>query len=64
MELQMKVQAVKVAAGKAHCLMCTHTVSANVEYTPRTMRVAPGQKCERCGVSLDVAVALYMRNAA
>jgi transposase-like protein len=64
MEVQFKAPVVKVSEGKVHCPMCTHSVTANVEYTPRQMRVAQGQKCERCGVSLDVAVVLYLRNAA
>ena len=64
MEVRMKAPTVKVAAGKVHCPMCTHAVSGNVEYTPRRMKVAPGQKCERCGASLDVAVVLYLRDAA
>ena len=65
MEIQMKTPvAAKVAEGKVHCPMCTHTVSAQVEYTPRRMKVVSGQKCERCSASLDVAVVLYLRNAA
>jgi len=28
------------------------------------MKVVSGQKCERCSASLDVAVVLYLRNAA
>ena len=64
MEIQMKMPVAKVAAGKVHCPMCTHSVTGNVEYTPRSLKVVPGQKCERCGASLDVAVVLYLRNAA
>jgi hypothetical protein len=64
MEVQMKSPVAKIAAGKVHCPMCTHSVPGNVAYTPRHMKVVPGQKCERCGTSLDVAVVLYLRNAA
>jgi hypothetical protein len=64
MEIQMKAPVAKVAAGKVHCPMCTHSVVGNIEYTPRYMKVVPGQKCERCSASLDVAVVLYLRNAA
>lgn len=64
MEVQMKAPVAKVAEGKVHCPMCTHAVPGKIEYTPRRMKVVPGQKCERCGASLDVAVVLYLRQAA
>lgn len=64
MEVQMKVPEVKTATGTVHCPMCTHSVPANVDYTARRMKVAAGQKCPRCSASLDVAVVLYLRNAA
>ena len=64
METQSKVPERKTARGQVHCPMCTHSVSGEVEYTPRWMKVVPGQKCERCGSSLDVGAVLYLRNAA
>jgi len=64
MEVQMKAPEKKTARGQVHCPMCTHSVSGEVEYTRRWMKVVPGQRCERCGSSLDVAAVLYLRNAA
>lgn len=54
----------QVTQGFVHCPMCTHTVSANVEHVGKRVRVAPGQKCQRCQASLDAAALLYMREAA
>jgi hypothetical protein len=62
--MELKSLEKKVARGQVHCPMCTHAVSGDVEYTKRWMKVVPGQKCERCGASLDVASVLYLRNAA
>jgi len=48
MEFQMKAPEKKVTNGQVHCPMCTHSVSGEVEYTKKWMKVVPGQKCERC----------------
>ena len=63
-EKEMKTFQQNRTKGMAHCPMCTHSVSGEVEYTKKWMKVVPGQKCERCGSSLDVAAVLYLRNAA
>ena len=39
--------------GRVHCPMCTHTVDAQLEQHRRYSVVKPGQKCPRCGGSLD-----------
>ncbi len=50
--------------GLAHCPMCTHTVPAEIDLKGRSARVADGQKCPRCGSSLEVAVVVHIPEAA
>ena len=50
--------------GMAHCPMCTHTVPAEVDLKGKYARVADGQKCPRCGSSLEVAVVIHVPEAA
>jgi hypothetical protein len=50
--------------GAAHCPMCTHTVPAEVDLKGKRPRVASGQRCPRCGSSLDVAVVVRIPEAA
>ena len=50
--------------GLAHCPMCTHTVPAEIDLKGKRARVAAGQKCPRCGSSLEVAVVLQIPEAA
>ena len=46
--------------GMAHCPICTHTVPADIEVVKKGKfaRVTPGQRCQRCGSSLDVAIVI------
>ena len=48
----------------AHCPMCTHTVPADLDLKGKYARVAAGQKCPRCGSSLEVAVVIHVPEAA
>jgi hypothetical protein len=52
--------------GQALCPICTHTVPAEVDLKgkARIARVSPGQRCPRCGASLDVAVVVEIPQAA
>ena len=50
--------------GLAHCPMCTHTVPAEIDLRGKYARVAAGQKCARCGSSLEVAVVIQIPEAA
>ena len=50
--------------GQVHCPMCTHTVPADIDLKGKRPRVAPGQRCQRCGASLDVAVIVQVPEAA
>jgi len=50
--------------GQAHCPICTHTVPADIDLKGRLPRVAAGQKCTRCGSSLDVAAVIQIPEAA
>jgi hypothetical protein len=46
--------------------ICTHTVPAEVDIKGKykIARVSPGQRCTRCGSSLDVAVVVEIPQAA
>jgi hypothetical protein len=50
--------------GQVHCPICTHTVPADLDLRGKYARVAKGQKCPRCGSSLDVAVVIQIPEAA
>jgi uncharacterized protein (UPF0212 family) len=50
--------------GLAHCPICTHTVPAQIDLKGKYARVAAGQKCPRCGSSLEVAVVIQVPEAA
>ena len=50
--------------GQVHCPMCTHTVPADIELKGKRPKVAAGQRCPRCGASLDVAVIVQIPEAA
>jgi Zn ribbon nucleic-acid-binding protein len=50
--------------GQAHCPICTHTVTADIDLKGKFARVAPGQKCPRCASSLDVAIVIQIPEAA
>lgn len=54
----------KTAPGTVNCPICTHAVPADVEYVGKKIKVIAGQKCGRCGSSLDAAALLYLRHAA
>jgi uncharacterized protein (UPF0212 family) len=60
----MKVMVVDHTQGQALCPICTHTVPAEVSVRGKVARVEPGQKCPRCGSSLDVAVVVQFPEAA
>ena len=50
--------------GQVHCPICTHTVPADIDLKGKSPRVTTGQKCGRCGASLDVAVIVQVPEAA
>lgn len=50
--------------GQVHCPICTHTVPADLDLKGKNPRVTPGQRCPRCGSSLDVAVIVQIPEAA
>jgi uncharacterized protein (UPF0212 family) len=52
------------AKGAVYCPMCTHTVEAMIVFNPRSLRVAPGQKCPRCAASLDAGYVMRTDRAA
>jgi len=47
-----------------HCPICTHAVAAEVVLGRLRAVVKPGQKCPRCGSSLDAGVVLKLAEAA
>jgi hypothetical protein len=60
----MKTLVAKHIEGQAHCPICTHTVPANIDLKGKFPRVVAGQKCARCGSSLDVAAVVQIPEAA
>jgi transcription elongation factor Elf1 len=62
--VEMKTLPENHTHGLAHCPMCTHTVPAQIDLKGKHARVAAGQKCPRCGSSLEVAVVIHIPEAA
>jgi len=60
----MKVLIENHIQGLVHCPICTHTVPANIDLRGKYARVTAGQKCSRCGSSLDVAAVVQVPEAA
>ena len=62
----MKAMIESHTRGQALCPICTHTVPAEVDLKGKLKfaRVSPGQRCPRCGASLDVAVVIEVPQAA
>ena len=60
----MRMLIEKHTQGQVHCPICTHNVPAEVDCKGKYARVAQGQKCPRCGSSLDVAVLVQIPEAA
>ena len=49
---------------EVHCLICSHRVPAQVVMDRRGARVKSGEKCARCGSSLEAGYVLTLRPAA
>jgi hypothetical protein len=62
----MKVMMESHTRGQVLCPICTHTVPAEVDLKgkQKIARVSLGQRCQRCGSSLDVAVVVEIPQAA
>jgi endogenous inhibitor of DNA gyrase (YacG/DUF329 family) len=60
----MKILLENHIQGLAHCPICTHTVPAEIDLKGKYARIAAGQKCPRCGSSLEVAVVIQIPEAA
>jgi len=54
----------KISRGPVHCLICTHTVEAEVVPSGRKLYVRAGQKCPRCWSSLDAGRVVVYSHAA
>ena len=50
--------------GRLHCTICTHTVPGKIALKGKHIRVVSGQKCGRCGSSLDVSLIVQVPQAA
>ena len=48
----------KSSRSSVYCLICTHTVEADVVPAGRRLFVRSGQKCPRCSSALDAAYVL------
>ena len=51
-------------SGRVHCPICTHTVPAEIALKGKHIRLVSGQRCGRCGCTLDVAVIIQVPQAA
>ena len=60
----MKALVERHALGQVYCLICTHTVPAELDLRGERARVAVGQRCPRCQSSLEVAVIVQIPEAA
>ncbi len=49
---------------EVNCLICSHRVPAQVWVDKRGARVKSGEKCARCGSSLEAGYVLTLRPAA
>lgn len=47
-----------------YCPICTHSVEATVVWLGKKAMVKPGEKCSRCGASLEAGTVLRDRVAA
>jgi hypothetical protein len=54
----------KTSRSAVYCLICTHTVEADVVPIGRRVFVRSGQKCPRCASSLDAAYVVGQQRAA
>ncbi len=63
MILKPKIESREETAS-VYCFLCTHTVQATVVVGPKGPIVKPGQKCARCGSSIDAGFVLRTPKAA
>jgi DNA-directed RNA polymerase subunit RPC12/RpoP len=61
MNTEVKVYEVQ---GQAHCPACTHNVDVKITHKGRQAKVTPGQRCPRCGSSIDAGFVLRYDQAA
>lgn len=54
----------RATRGSVYCLICTHTVQAEVVLAGRKTFVKTGQKCPRCSSWLDAGYVLSVNEAA
>ena len=50
--------------GEVHCLICSHRVPAQVMVDRRGARAKSGEKCPRCGSTLEAGYVLTLKPAA
>lgn len=62
--IKKKAEASRAFRGSVYCLICTHTVEADLIPNGRRVVVRAGQKCPRCSSSLDAAYVLVQPQAA
>lgn len=62
--MKKKAEMNRALRGSVYCLICTHTVEADLMPNGRRLFVRLGQKCPRCGSSLDAAYVLVQPQAA
>ena len=64
MNRQAELPPMTVSRARVYCPICTHNVDAEIVEVGRRLYIRPGQKCARCGASLDAASILRIDRAA
>jgi hypothetical protein len=60
MTSESKLPAIRTQKGWVHCPICTHSVEADIVQRGRQLITKPGQRCARCGSTLDAACILRL----
>lgn len=64
MTMNRQISNRKEGKGLVYCLICTHTVEAELVQSGRKVFIKSGQKCPRCTSSLDAGYVMGMNEAA
>jgi len=61
---QAQQRQLRIEMGRVHCLICTHTVEAEIVTNGEKSRIRLGQTCPRCASSLDAGYVVELARAA
>jgi len=54
----------RIEKGRVYCLICTHTVDAEIVTNGEKSRIRLGQTCPRCASALDAGYVVEFERAA